>query len=320
MNAKEVGDSIKNLVDKISNYKSNNTSIRQHENYSSIDFPDENKTIDIFEVFYNDLTEKNNPIGSSVYKKVIFGLELISFWLFSSIWKAAKSNKYLLTGICLSGLILIAWYISVFCLMLVSISKKAGDASIPLPYSSSAIQTSSLFSFLSISLGVLPINTILRVAGFSMRYIKNPSLRNLIRRRIDSQVSKIVDSKEYDKVLIYSHSMGTILALDFFAEYQNNNETKLYSVSAGAPITFFSHKWKGLKEIKAKCAKNSSIEKWTDFFSKEDWLCSYEKANSMGNNFSSVLLKMDSSWLSRFTPKVHLQYSDMEPVINSIIN
>ena len=63
----------------------------------------EQKQIDIYEVFWGDVINKNYSPDLPIFKKVIFGLELILFWLISPIWKGARKNTWMFIGICFSG-------------------------------------------------------------------------------------------------------------------------------------------------------------------------------------------------------------------------
>ncbi|GAA4271578.1 hypothetical protein U6A24_13410 [Aquimarina gracilis] len=279
----------------------------------------EKKTIDVFEVFWGDIVNENYSEELPLWKKVIFGLELITFWVFSSVWKGALKNKFLFSAITFSGLIITGWYLSVLGILATAIyNTKFLVEHLALSELPAWFPEVSLG--LGIFLGAFPTALLIRASGFSMKFIKSALVRDAIKGRIGSQMNYITTSNKYDRVTLFSHSMGAIPTIDYLSNYQKNSDIKVRSITVGAAISFFAYKSSLIRTDLIECSNNSHIDEWLDFFSKEDYLCAYETIDELGENFYSQELKMDSSWLSRLSNKVHVQYFDDSRVIEKLIS
>jgi hypothetical protein len=350
LDSKEVGFALNRVVENITNQQSlatvNKISTPENPNMERIEITledtGEQKQIDIYEVFWGDVINKNYSPDLPIFKKVIFGLELILFWLISPIWKGARKNTWMFIGICFSGLLLVAWYISIVGIFISAVdsteivdSLKAAFFDRPvaeedhmrmglsfkeLPKLVSTFFT-ELFLVIGIVLGLFPatLNLILRVSGFCMKFIKSKLLRDDVKNRIQSQMNAICKDPSYDRVTVFSHSLGVAPALDFLSTYENPSNKRIRSITVGGAISFLSHKTPIFKKYIDDCVTNNHIEEWQDYFSKEDWLCSYKSINEYGDRFNSENLEMDSSWMHRFSTTNHKKYFEHSTVIEKLI-
>ncbi|MFY0630884.1 MAG: hypothetical protein JXR05_10920 [Flavobacteriaceae bacterium] len=327
LDSKEVGFALKRVVDSISDKQTIATVKKinnpEKPNSESLEVTFNNslevKKIDVYEVFWGDIITENYSDNIKSKRKIFFGLELIIFWLFSPIWKAASKNKWMFIGICFSGLVITLWYFSIIGVVLSAIEtydpiRKLLPKIILIPP-----LLANIYVLIGLLLSVLPTALILKASGFTMKFIKDPGIRRSVKNRIQLLVNAIEKDEEYEQITFFSHSLGVIPALDFLSKYDNPNNLKIKSITIGAAISFLSHKTNLFREYLDECRGNENIDAWLDYFSKEDWLCSYESINSYGDHFESKELKMDSSWGSRFNSKIHIKYFDDTEVIEKLI-
>ena len=345
--AKEVGFALSRVIDKVSTQQSiahvGKLGTPDTPNMESLEVTfyddDSKKQIDVYEVFWADIINENYSDDQPLYKKVIFGLELIRFWFISSIWKAALKNKWMFIGVCFSGLIITLWYISILGIFasvldestslldfmkdskeFVTIQDVSGETKKIAPKFFHPIVT-QVFLGIGIIIGLIPglIALILKVSGFTMKFIKSDLVRDDVKNRVVAQMNSIARNSEYTRVTFLAHSLGAIPTLHFLSNYQNPGGKRIRSITIGAAISFLSHKTKVFTDYFDQCAANEHIEEWADFYSREDWLCSYKSIDDVREGFTSEELRLDSSWLSRISPKVHSMYFDHSQLIEKII-
>ena len=302
----------------------------------------EQKRIDIYEVFWGDIISKNYSSDLPILKKVIFGLELVLFWLISPIWKGALKNTWMFLGICFSGILLIGWYVSIVGVFLSAVdnteimesvkalfqeappvdeeSMRMGVSIQELPKLVSNFFT-ELFIVVGVVLGLFPsvLNLILKVSGFCMKFIKSKLLRDDVKNRIQAQVNAINKDTSYERITLFSHSLGVAPTLDFLSDYENPSNKRIRNITVGGAISFLSYKSSLFNNYIKDNVNNDQIEEWADYFSKEDWLCSYKTINQYGERFSSENLQMDSSWVYRFSTRNHSKYFEHSTVIEKLI-
>ncbi len=349
LDSKEVGFALNRVVDRMINQQSiatvNKISTPESPNMESVEVTFEDtgvkKRIDIYEVFWGDVIHENTSKDLPILKQVIFGLELILFWLISPIWKGALKNKWMFLGICFSGLLLIGWYVSIVGVFISAVDNtdivtsikglfleappqdehmRMGMSLEEVPKLISSFFT-KIFVLVGVVLGLFPgtLNIILKVSGFCMKYIKSKLLRDDVKNRIRLQTNAIVKNPDYNRVTFFSHSLGVAPALDFLSTYENPSQKRIRSITIGGAISFLSYKTQLFKDYLTDSVNNTNIEEWQDYFSKEDWLCSYESINKYGDRFSSENLQLDSSWLKRLGTKTHRKYFDHSTVIEKLL-
>lgn len=317
----EVGFALKRFVDKLINGQqvailnklaSNDPKHQALE--CSYTQTDSKKHIDVIEAYWGDILNSYNPVEFKPWRKAFWGIELMSFWFRRTTFKAAHKNRYMTMGIIGSAFVLILWYCSLLTLLLSSLQGKYIDNL------SFLTDISPVIAMVTVFLGLVPVEPLLRISGFVMKYIKSPALRKTIKNRIQEVVQPLLDSNEYEQVTVFAHSMGSIPTLDYLADIKNLGQSKVRCVSAGASITFITERSKELSERLDLCINNSAITEWVDFFSHEDWMCSYKRVEDYNQpNFKSVDLKFDTSWYTRFSSKVHNQYFDDKRVMERLL-
>jgi len=344
LNSKVAGTILDQVVNQLADHKEIEVSTKKNQNnhqtqsleLTFIDQEQEEKEIDVYEVFWGDIINENSNPEKSLFKKLVFGFELIVFWFFSKIWRAALSNKFIFVGICFSGIVILIWYLSIIGLVISSIFEYSSFSDfIPnfLKLFSSEKAAENLAkevseeNFVKPLLGVIialmaifPTAIILKMSGFTMKYLKSSLVRDKVTDRIEKQMNALMKDDKYNRITIFSHSIGTIPVVDFFANFENKSNSKIRSVTTGAPASFLALKSPRINECLQLCSTNPHINEWWDYFSTEDYMCSYRNVDDLGvDNFVSIPLSMDSSWLARFSQKVHLQYYEDARIIKKLI-
>jgi len=334
LDSKEVGFALERVVNKIkNNLLLEEAKVKESEIPNRLDIEakikknDLKKIYEIYEIFWGDIISENYNADMPTYKKFIFGLELITFWFISPIWREALKNKFLFIGVCFSGILLTLWYLSI--LFLIFSSQATAELIEPLlsflnydhktTVDSHWILHSSLWAGVAVVLSILPTAIILKMSGFTMKYLKSNMVRTKVRNRISNQINTLKERNDLDRITLFAHSLGALPTSDYLADLENNSGIKIRCVTIGAPVSFLAQKSSFLQERLKKCQENESIHEWLDFFSKEDYLCSYVKIDSSNSNFKSYELDMDSSWLSRLGTDIHLQYFKDSRVIDRLL-
>jgi hypothetical protein len=294
------------------------------------------KQIDLIELHWGDIIKENDPQSLTIHKKFFFGIELLTFWWYSPVWKSALKNKLLLTGMVLSSVIILAWFITLFSLFVATMQHEksmlfdflsnnmVNDALIlvlnklDITWRFSNVHSINLV-YITTLLSVLPTDLVIRTSGFTMNYIKSKIIRDTVKIRIENKMNELLKTNEYNSITLFCHSLGALPTINYLSEVKNDTKTKIKCISIGAPLSFMANNSKELKESIRLCNSNSNIFSWKDYFSKKDWLCSYQEVEAVNDQFYSKQLEMDNSWLVRFSGKVHNQYFDETKIITELI-
>ena len=340
IDAKSVGFALQRTTEAISNQQSvaSVTKIPTPEkpNMQQLELShsdtDEKKILDVYEVFWGDIIQKNHSDEMPLWKKVVFGLELIFFWFFSPIWKASYKNKWMFTGIAFSGLIITFWYVSILGVFISAIesaevTEKFMDIfniSVDTGKDQNDLigkSTTRIFLISGIVIGLIPalLGMILKVSGFSMKFIKSQLVRDDVKNRIQAQMNAIIKDDSYQSIKIFAHSLGVVPVLDYLSSYNSVHGKKIQLITIGSPVSFLANKTKLFREYAEKVSENELVAEWADYFSKQDWLCSYETLGNPGDRIFSSALHVDSSWISRMSTAPHLAYFSHSTVVEKLI-
>lgn len=345
--SKNIGKSITKVVQKISKRQTVAKVINlievdptHHELEILYNETRETKKIDVFELFWGDIINENDPSSFTLPKQFIFGIELFSFWWFSPVWKNIIKNKLFMLGLIVSSLIILLWFLSISGLFITTFLNEGGylrevlssffnntdlGGFIKKPLevlkldSALSYENSSFFAITTLLLGILPTAILLRVSGFAMKYIKSNIIRDTVKIRIQNKMNDLLNLSEYEKITLFCHSMGAVPTINYLSDFENDTKTKIKCVSIGAPLSLLSKNSKHIQDSITNCSNNKSVDSWVDFFSKQDWMCSYERVKPKNNSFYSEELTMDSSWLALCTGEVHNQYFDETRVNNELL-
>jgi hypothetical protein len=284
---------------------------------------DYEKTIDIYEVYWNDLVERLS--SNDAKQKFTNGLYLIYFW-FVKAWNILKISPIFFLQASIIFFLLLAWYYGVVVIILSALSEQTTLHSIDFlrdflraitVWASTGwgwqawILISALLAFLPIS-----INTLIDTIYFFVRYIQSesnrgkPPVRSLLRSRVKQAVDNVIHEEDYDHVTILAYSLGTLISTDFLADYVNPSGTTFQYITWGSTLKSSAAiaPWMAL-EIE-KCLDNPHVQDWNDFYSNQDWLCSNVPAPN-GSNHPKLSCKHVSfrvSFIKQISGESHLEY------------
>ena len=122
-----------------------------------------------------------------------------------------------------------------------------------------------------------------------------------------------------DRITLFAHSLGSLPTLDFLADLANETDKKIRCVTIGAPASFLATRSNFIRDKMTECVNNSAISEWKDYYSHEDYLCSYSDIENESGTFKSIKLEMESSWVDRMGRKIHVQYFDKSIVMDELV-
>lgn len=244
------------------------------------------KIIDIYEVFWSDLVD---PLSrKDIKKKIIGGISLFIFWISKSISIARKSRIFSLQIVVFMSLV-IFWYYGTLVMLLTAIGNDPTVLGTQLPdgWASTLgqignnlggwsiwVATSLLISFLSFS-----VDSIVDLIDFTARYMRDETsqklggLRDRLRRRVSTALDDVIQSNEYQKITVLSHSFGTLISTDLLADYYHPDCQSIRYITLGSPLASLTSHSKWLKSEVVRCLENNVVTTWVDFYSNQDWFC-----------------------------------------------
>lgn len=292
---------------------------------------DNNKEVDVYDGYWNDLNSKQLS-SSSLKDKVLRGIHMLLYWFFTKDLMALRGSPPLLVGLGIALLLWVFWFYGIIALAFVALGQEPKLFGFPVSEDwSKQISTfgkqmnnwsawlivSGLFSF-------IPINIIADIADFSTRYLEESSegktLKAKIRKRSSETLNAVLESNLYSKVTVFAHSFGAVIATDTLAEYQQNCRVRY--IIAGGSLKLFSSKSKQIEEEIKRCFNNKRIEKWIDFYSDQDWLCTKtpvpEGCDSTRIYYRKINIPF--SLLKQLSGKSHDHYFMNEEVLRTVLN
>lgn len=247
----------------------------------------DSKTIDVYEAYWSDLVDRLSDKNAK--ERVVRGLFLFVYWLFSSMWKMARKSRMMFVQFVLMLLLMILWYYSNVVMALVAIGENPSAFGVQLPpdWAQWAIDVGrSLGSWrvwagvsLLISILPVPLTALVDVVDFTTRYAQDEAeagvggLRDRLRARVRDALEDVLAAGDYDRVTVLGHSFGVIVGIDLLADYRSPNDRPVRFVSMGGIIEFLSYKSHWVMHEMVRCLENPCVETWADYHSEQDWLC-----------------------------------------------
>jgi hypothetical protein len=284
---------------------------------------DGDKTIDIYEVYWNDLVDRLSD--SPPKQQFTRGLNLILHW-FSRGWKIMRLSPVFFMQASTVLLLVLLWYFGIVVLVLAALAEHTALSSVPLlqglfaPVIAWAATGWGWQTWLVISalLGFLPvsINLIVDLTDFFVSYIQNqssrgkPPIRALLRNRVKQAVDNVTNEGSYDRYTLLAHSLGGLIATDFLADYHDRQGTSFRFVTWGSALESSSTVTDWMASEIKKCLDNPQVEQWDDFYSHQDWFCS--KVPVPGDQPAPKLVSREASFkvslLKQITGESHMEY------------
>jgi hypothetical protein len=245
------------------------------------------KTIDVYEVYWQDLI--NRLSAQDIKSKFIRGMGMIFYWFGCSL-KIMKTSPVFFIQISIILILVLLWYYGVVILILAGLSEQVSLNSVSflqntLGQISDFATTGNgwqIWLFISAMLALLPksINLVIDFTDCLTNYLRDesiqgkPPIRALFRNRLKQVVDNVSSEESYDRVTILGHSMGSLIATDFLADYQDRQGKQLRFITWGSALETTSSVADWMKLELQKCLENPYIYQWEDFYSNQDWFCS----------------------------------------------
>ena len=297
--------------------------------------PDMKKRIDVYEIYWKDLVNDLN--SKSIRHRVFRGVYLFFYWLFA-FFKIGRMSKIFFLQMLSILFLVIAWEYSTVTMALVAIGNDPNALGFSLPKEMASalgklgevagswkiwLITSALLSLLPI-----PANSLVNLLDFLTRYAEDEterglgSLRDRLRARAALVLDDVLNEAKYEKVTVLAHSLGTVLATDLLADYKHSSLKKVTFITLGSPLKSLASISNWVPKEITKCLSNGFIERWYDFYSDQDWLCTKVPITSdmdNSNKFKGTSISLKVSLAKQLSGESHDAYFFDEVVLQKII-
>ncbi|QGY42695.1 hypothetical protein GM418_03210 [Maribellus comscasis] len=274
----------------------------------------------VFEVFWGDL--KKSFSEERPLHRFFKSTMLISYWLFSGIWRAIFFTPKMALPLLGSMLLVLGWYLSLLLIFADGLKNYLQDYQQLVCFINSITSWKSwiVWSVFTLLLTVFPTDRIISMAYFSRSYLQDSTLRSKIRERIITVMGKVGKDDRFDSIQILAHSFGSILATEFLS-YNNlfPENKKIRVVTLGASLGFIINRARWIGEVLFQAQKNPNVQHWHDYFSYKDWLCSLTPKDPLSDSFESIELNRKVPIGEQLSGHSHQMYFSDEIVLKEIL-
>ena len=281
------------------------------------------KTMDVYEVYWNDLVDRLS--AKEVGQKLCRGVTIIVYW-FSEGWKIMKISPLFFAQTTIIIMLVLLWSFGIVVLVLAALADQTALKPIPLlqTYLDPVIDWAThglgwqIWLLISALLAVLPIsiNLVIDFTDFFIAYLKNessqgnPPIRALLRKRIKEAVDNVISEGSYEHVTVLAHSLGGLIAPDFMADYHDQQGRQLRFITWGSALESSSSATDWIESEIKRCLDNPNVERWDDFYSNQDWLCSKVPVPKVcrESKLASEKVSFKVSLLKQWSGESHMQY------------
>ena len=292
------------------------------------------KTIDIYEVNWRDLIDDIND--KNIRYRIFRGIYLLFYWVLAS-FKIGKISKIFFLQVLVIFLLITAWEYSTLTIALTAIGNDPNALGFHLPNEMAdtlgklgdTLGGWQIWLIASALLSILPVSTnlLINVVDFMVRYAEDDidkelgGLRGRLRQRLASVLDDVLNESRYEKITVLSHSLGTVLATDLLADYKHSSEKKINFITLGSPLKMLASISDWISGEVVKCLNNESVEKWHDFYSDQDWLCTKVPISSDSENekFQASPISLKVSLVKQISGESHDAYFFDRSVLEKII-
>jgi len=288
----------------------------------------ETRVVDVYEAYWNDLVP-SLAAQSSLRLKVVRGLSLVGYWVFSRVWMGGlMRRKYLTFGVVTSAAAMIAWYLGVVGLFLEALVEEppvflqAVPGVVPVLDALSGWQ---LWAGATLFMALLPVPRLVDMIDFSKRYLTNEvtgargvGLRVQLRHRVRQQILDAVEREEYSRLTLVGHSFGSVVAVDLLADLELPANLPLRLVTLGSPLRIFGQKAPWLYEEVDKCARRPGLESWKDVTIDSDWFATGIPLPDLAA-CSSRRVPAEGTFVDHLQARTHARYFDNQAAVEAIV-
>lgn len=286
------------------------------------------KFIDFKEIYWSDLC----PILSSesIYQKIGQGFSLLIFWISSiNTWKQVGQSKYLIFNTIFTASLILCWYYGALATAFTAIGANPEIFQTKLPEEVASFFQSMgknmggyyIWFITSIFVGLFRVTEILNTTYAVKAYLKNwHSLFHKISGRIEKNLALKSNSlNNYERITILSHSFGVVVSTEVLANYKKENLPKIRYITLGGPLLFISAHSKRVKSAIKDVIDNNKVESWTDFYSENDWFCTYSPIPKNDIKYKNYKITSTASLDDKITGESHNLYFEDWDVIRTLL-
>jgi hypothetical protein len=116
-----------------------------------------------------------------------------------------------------------------------------------------------------------------------------------------------------------AHSFGVVIGTEYLAKYNSKSNRNIRYISLGGPLLMVAAKSDRVAEAISQVTENQNIVSWVDYFSNQDWLCTFSPVNSAATNYSSHPITSSVSFDEKIKGASHdLYFQDLD-VLEAIV-
>ena len=292
------------------------------------------KKIDIYEIYWRDLVD--DLTDKSIRYRVFRGIYLLFYWIFASS-KIGRISRAFFVQVLVILLLMVAWEYSTVTVALTAIGNNPNALGFQLPaeLTTTLGELGRTFGgwpiWLAISalLSMLPVSTnaLIDLLDFTVRYAEDDterglvSIRDRLRCRLASVFDDVLNENRYDKITILAHGLGSVLAVDFLADYKHPRAKKIGLITLGSPLKSLASISNWISKEVPRCLHSEFVESWHDFYSNRDWLCTKVPLSSVigSSKFQATAISLNVSWVKQLSGESHAAYFFDRSVLEKIV-
>ena len=288
--------------------------------------PDGAYELSVIEGYWNDLVPSLTQ--APLKTKVIRGISLLLFWLFSPIWKGIFARKYLTFGFMLAALVLVFWYLSTVLLFVEALTEESAD---PENGVVANVKTFANGTGWKVWLGIgslmalLPVSLLVDISDFAKRFVTNepnvagkPAVRFEIVRRIREQLLQTLKSDDYTDLIVVGHSFGAVVTVDLMGDLPPLN-IPVRVITMGSLIEILCKQAPWLKEDVESLSQRPDLVEWLDINCHADWFASGASVPK-SPKCRELFVESYGTFADRVAARVHSRYFDHQQVVGLILN
>lgn len=288
--------------------------------------PDGAHELSVVEGYWNDLVP--SLAQAPLKTKVIRGLSLLVFWIFSPIWKGVFARKYLTFGFMLAALALVFWYLSTLLLLVDAMTEESADPESGVVANLKTFANGvgwQLWLAMGSVMGLLPVTLLVDISDFAKRFVTNepnvagkPAVRFEIVRRLREQLLQTLKSDDYSDLLVVGHSFGAVVTVDLMADLPPVS-IPVRVITMGSLIEILCKQAPWLKEDVESLSQRPDLVEWLDINCHADWFASGASVPK-SPKCRELFVESYGTFADRVAARVHSRYFDHQQVVGLILN